>query len=71
MALLRRFFVLISVFLISSISQADVDSGYAWLSGQQQVDGGVYLTGDLMFDAVLSFKHLFESRSPVERKNYS
>lgn len=47
MALLRCFFVLISVFLISSISQADVDSGYAWLSDQQQVDGGVYLPGDV------------------------
>lgn len=47
MALLRRFFVFISIFCMSSMSLADLDSGYAWLSKQQQVDGGVYLSEDI------------------------
>lgn len=38
---------------------------------REGITKGVCLTGDLMFDAVLSFNHLFESRSPVDIKNYS
>ncbi|MFL0798743.1 MAG: carboxypeptidase regulatory-like domain-containing protein [Cellvibrionaceae bacterium] len=35
--------------LTTSIARADIDTAYQWLSLQQQVDGGVYLSEDIAF----------------------